>query len=124
MNENKFEFTYTAPTENERRTIESIKNQYVGKTEGSYERLIKLDKKVKNSATIPALITGIIGTLILGLGMTMVLEWQIYVWGIIVGVLGAIPIALGPIVYKLLFRRGKKKYGDEIIALSDELLKK
>lgn len=125
MKENKFEFTYKAPTESERRTIEAIKSQYEEKprTEGAYEKLIRLDKKVKNVPTIVALIVGILGTLIFGLGLTMVLEWHIYVWGVLVSLVGAVPVALAPILHTQLLKRGKKKHAKEILILSEQILK-
>lgn len=123
--ENKFEFTYKALTENERDTIESIKNQYRAKSkdEEAYERLIRLDKKIKSTAQIVALATGIVGALIFGLGMAMILEWGIYAWGAVVSVLGTPFFALAPILNRFLLKKGKKKHGEEILRLSDELLK-
>ncbi len=125
MNENKFEFTYKAPTESERRTVEAIKSQYEERTEadGDYEKLLKLDRRVKNIATIPSLAMGIIGTLIFGTGMAMVLEWNLIAWGIVVALVGAIPMASAPFFNKYLLKKAKKKYGDEIIRLSEKILK-
>ncbi|MBQ8545582.1 MAG: hypothetical protein IJ437_01440 [Clostridia bacterium] len=122
--ENKFEFTYKALTENERSTVESIKDQYRTKTkdEQAYERIIHLDRKIKNTAQAVALAVGVVGALIFGLGMSMVLAWDIYVWGIIVAILGTPFIALAPILNKLLLKKGKEKHGEEILSLSEELL--
>ena len=83
-NQNKFEYTYSAPSEAERREIESIRRQYEEhprSAESKLERLRKLDAYVKNSATCVALILGVVGLLIFGLGMAMVLEWALPVWG-------------------------------------------
>ena len=124
MNENKFEFTYRAPTENERRTVEGIKKQYEEKGANSLERLKRLDKKVKSGATVPALIVGIIGALIFGTGLTMVLEWGLILWGILVCVISLPFIIFAPFLHKILFKRGKERHGDEILRLCEELLKK
>lgn len=126
MNENKFEFTYTAPSESERRTIESIRSQYEEKpkVEGDYEKLLRLDKKVRALPTILAITLGVIGLLIFGLGLTMVLEWSLIAWGVLVALIGAIPMGIAPFLHKSLFKRNKKKYGDEILELSEKLLKK
>ena len=124
MNENKFEFTYRAPTENERRTVEGIKKQYEEKGDSSLERLKRLDKKVKSGATVPALIVGIIGTLIFGTGLTMVLEWGLILWGILVCAISLPFIIFAPFLHKILFKRGKEKHGEEILRLCKELLKK
>ncbi|MBO5338136.1 MAG: hypothetical protein J6A96_00390 [Clostridia bacterium] len=126
MNENKFEFTYKAPTESERRTIESIRSQYEekSKAEGDYERLVKLDKKVRVLPTILSITLGVIGLLIFGLGLTMVLEWDLIAWGVLVAIVGAIPMGIAPFLHKSLLQKNKKKYGDEILELSEKLLKK
>jgi hypothetical protein len=124
MNENKFEFTYRAPTENERRTVEGIKKQYEEKGGGSLEELKRLDKKVKSGATVPALIVGIIGALIFGTGLSMVLEFGLILWGILVCVISLPFIIFAPFLHKILFKRGKEKHGEEILRLCEELLKK
>lgn len=122
--EDKFDYTYSAPTENERREIESIKKQYVPVTtkEDKLAELRKLNNRVTRPPLIICLIIGIGGILIMGLGMTMVLEWDIIIWGIIVGLIGAAIAAVSYPVYKLLLNRNKKKYGRQIIDLSNELL--
>lgn len=124
QNDNKFSFTYSAPTERERREIESIKRQYAvdGKGENKIERLRKLHNKVITPATIVSLVFGVIGTLIFGLGMSLVLEFGMLVLGIIVCVLGLPLIILAYPMYNIVLRAGKVKYGEEILRLSDELL--
>ena len=124
-NNNKFEYTYTALSERERQEIISIKNNYAPttkKSETKLERLRRLDNKVNGTATITALVLSIPGTLIFGTGLTMVLEWNLILWGIIVSVVGVIPIALAYPLYKYVLNKGKKKHGAEILKLSEELL--
>ena len=125
MNKDQFNFTYTAPSQEERREIESIRRQYTNQpieNENKFERLKKLDSLVRNTATVWALVLGVIGTLIFGLGFSMILEWNIILWGIVVCAVGAIPIAIAYPVYLLVFKKLKKKYGEEILKLSEELL--
>lgn len=123
-NDNKFNYTYSAPTENERREIESIKRQYlpVQHKEDKIENLRNLNKRVTQPPVIIGLTIGIIGILVMGLGMTMVLEWSINVWGVIVGIIGIAVAAAAYPVYRTVLNRNKKKYGQRIIELSDELL--
>ncbi len=125
-NENRFEYTYSAPTENERREIESIKKQYVPtqEKEDKLEKLRKLNKRVIQPPMIIGSATGVIGTLVFGLGMAMVLEWGIIVWGVMVGIIGAAFMAVAYPVYCVILRRNKKKYGKQIVELSNELLNK
>ena len=125
-NENRFEYTYSAPTENERREIESIKKQYVPtqEKEDKLEKLRKLNKRVIQPPMIIGSATGVIGTLVFGLGMAMVLEWGIIVWGVMVGIIGAAFMAVAYSVYCVILRLTKKKYGKQIVELSNELLNK
>ena len=121
---NQFNFKYTAPTEEERKEIDSIRRQYAPQehVETKLERLRRLDSLVKNTAIIWSLVLGVVGTLVLGLGLTMILEWNIWLWGIVLMIIGSAPIAIAYPVYKLALNKGKAKYGDEILRLSEELL--
>ena len=122
---NKFELTYRAPSEKERKTIESIKGQYEVNSavpESAYARIVKLDKKIKSTATIVALVFGVVGALIFGTGLTMVLEWGLIYWGVLVASLGVPFIALAKPMHSILISSGKKKYGATIIRLSEEFL--
>lgn len=122
----KFDYKYSAPTEEERREIDNIRRQYTprDKTETKLDRLRKLDSKVKNTAVAVSLCFGIIGCLIFGLGLSMVLEWNMYIWGTVVTIVGVVPIAAAYPVYKYALNKGKQKYAKEILELSDELLNK
>ena len=123
--DNKFTYTYSAPTEEERREIDSIRQRYVKQErneESKLERLRKLDGKVRNPATIIALVFGIVGLLTFGFGLTSVLEWNLWTEGIVLMIVGFIPVALAYPIHGLILARNRKKYGDEIIKLTDELL--
>lgn len=124
MNDNKFNYKYVALNEEEKKEIESIRNQYVEKEkcETKIERLRRLNNLVKNVATTWGLCLGIIGCLIFGLGLTMILEWNVVVWGVIVCLPAvALMVAAYPVYLKIL-KKNKEKYGEEIIKLSEELL--
>ena len=121
---NQFHFKYTVPTEEERKEIDSIRRQYVPqeKTETKMERIRRLNSLVKNTARIWSLCLGIIGALCFGLGLAMILEWSIWLWGIVLMGLGSIPIAIAYPVYKVVLKKYKNRYGEEIVRLSEELL--
>ncbi len=122
---NTFEFTYTAPTEAEKKQIESIRSRYSEHVEGYNEKLARikqLDRHVQGVATATSLTVGILGCLTFGLGMAMVLEWSLIIPGVAVAIAGTAPMLFAYPAYKLLISRGKKKYGEEIIRLSGELL--
>ena len=71
---NQFNFKYTAPSQEERKEIDSIRRQYLPEeqAESKIERLRRLDSLVKNTAIIWSLVLGVMGTLIFGLGLTMI----------------------------------------------------
>lgn len=123
-NKDKFDFSYAAPSQQERREIESIKKQYMPtlKKEDKLDELRGLNKKVVQPPSIIGLTVGILGTLIMGVGMTMVLEWGVMAWGITVGVIGVAIAAAAYPIYRAVLGRNKRKYGQKIIELSDELL--
>lgn len=124
MNENKFNYTYSAPTELEKKEIESIKRFYEPKSERELmlHRLHSLDSRVKSLPQIIALCIGIFGTLVFGLGLTMVILWKLTVVGIIVMALGLPVLLLAYPVHNFVLSEYKMKYGDEILKLSNELL--
>ncbi len=121
---NQFHYKYTAPTEEERKEIDSIRRQYAPQeqTETKLERLRRLNGLVKHTAVIWSLALGICGCLIFGLGLTMILEWDILVWGIALMALGSMPMAIAYLVYKAVLKKYKKRHGEEILRLSEELL--
>lgn len=121
---NQFNFKYTAPTEEERKEIDSIRRQYAPQTqtESKLDRLRRLNSLVKNTAIIWSLVLGIFGCLVFGVGLTMVLEWNILIWGIVLMVIGCVPMAIAYPVYKCLLKKYKNQYGEEILRLSEELL--
>ena len=128
-NDNAFQYTYSAPTQEERMEINSIRQQYDNeRMESKLDRLRKLDARVKVPAMVWALSLGIVGCLIFGGGMALILElgatrvlWSVI--GIFLCIFGAVPIGLAYPVYNRILRRNKKKYGKEILRLSDELLR-
>jgi len=124
MQNKKFDYSYTAPTDTERREIESIRRQYAEKSgeEATLERLKGLHSFVTGSAKALGISLGVVGTLIFGLGLTSILEWSALAVGITISTVGAAVTALAYPAYKLLLTRNKRKYSAEILRLSDELI--
>lgn len=120
----KFSFTYSAPTSDERRTIEEIRNAYLpeGLNENKLKRLKKLNSKVKKTAMCPALFLGITGLLLFGAGMSLTLAYGNYVAGIAIAVIGIAVMAVAQPVHSFALKKGKEKYGKEILSLTEELL--
>lgn len=117
-----FSYTYSAKEQAE---IKKIRQKYAPKTEDPMERLRRLDDSVTSKATAVALVLGIVGALILGLGMSCVLVWaeKLFFAGIVIGVIGiGIVLAAYP-VYEHIVKRERARIAPEIIRLTDELLK-
>ena len=123
MNNNEFQYTYSAAQQNE---IKKIRKKYLPKEETAYkmELLRKLDKSAETPGVIVALILGIVGTLLLGVGMCCVLMWtNFFALGIVVGIFGIITLSLAYPAYKKITQRKREIIAPEILRLTDELEK-
>lgn len=125
-----FTFTYSAREQEE---IKNIRKKYVVPEEDKMEQLRKLDASVTQKATIAALVPGIIGVLMLGVGMSLAMSdlsemLGLYrdmgmVIGIIIGVVGIILLSCAYPVYNREIKKEREKIAPEIIRLTDELMK-
>jgi hypothetical protein len=96
------------------------------------DALRELDSKVKRPANIFGYTFGSVSAVIMGAGMSLVMTdlgttlgiGNALVPGIIIGVVGMAMAAVCYPIYKLILDRQKKKYGEEIIALSDKIMDK
>lgn len=121
----KFEYKYSAPTQEERKEIDSIRTKYLPqqKTDSKLDRLRKLDRKVKNISESVGISLGVIGLLLFGTGMCFFLEWtNIWYIGIPFSIVGIVIISITYYIYKITLNKLKNKYKEEIIELSNELL--
>lgn len=121
-NENTFEYSYSAKEQQE---IERIKNKYVEKEEDQMETLRKLDQSVERPGSMAAIIIGVIGTLIMGIGMSLVMVWPdtFLVLGIVIGVIGMAVLGAAYPAYVSITKKQREKLAPQILALSEELLK-
>lgn len=126
-NNDTFEMTYSAQQQDE---IQSIRDKYIPKTENKLETLRALDAKATASASRTAIITGVIGTLIMGIGMSLVmtdfgavLGSIAFPLGIAIGVVGMGILALAYPLYNRTLKEQREKIAPEILRLTDELLK-
>ncbi len=124
-NKSDFTYSYSAPTSENRKEIESIRSKYLNQatsTDAKFNKLKKLDNKVKNIPTTIALAIGIVGLLIFGLGISMILEWKIIIWGVVVSLAGFSVMIIANPIFKFSTKKLKEKYSAEILKLSEELL--
>ena len=122
VNRESFEFTYSAKQQKE---VEKIRNKYVSKEESKMEKLIRLDKQAERPGTIASIVVGVLGSLILGVGMSCTLVWnnslEIFIAGIVIGIVGMIVVGMAYPIYKKITKKERAKIAEEIIALSNEL---
>lgn len=110
--------------------VEKIRTKYVEKKDSSLDELRKLDKKVKAPAEVFAYIFGSISALIMGAGMSLVMTdvanmlglGDMTVPGIAVGVVGMVLAIVNYPIYKGILNSRKKKYSEQVIALSNKIL--
>lgn len=113
-----FEYTYSAPEQAE---IRKIREKYLPKEESTLEKLRKLDAQAEKPGTVAALFLGVMGTLIFGTGMCCCLVWEMYLVGIVAGILGAAMLSIAYPVYVRITKKQREKIAPEILALTDEL---
>ena len=128
--ESSFKYTYSAKEQDE---IKRIRQKYQSQEEDSMTRLRKLDASATSKATVIALVLGIVGALILGMGMSLIMTdlavllgmtgMTNIIVGIITGVLGVILAGLAYPVYSKVLKREREKIAPEILRLTDELMK-
>lgn len=123
-NKEPFVYTYSAK---EREEVKKIREKYLPKEADTMETLRRLDESATKKATVISLVFGIVGTLVMGTGMSLVMTLSGIAWfisGIIIGVIGIVLVAAAYPVYSAVLKSERKRIAPEIIRLTDELLKK
>ena len=127
MENNSFEYTYSSQ---QRQEIEAIRKKYLPKEEDKMEQLRRLHSIPTQKAQAASIAIGVLGTLILGTGMSLCmtdlgaeLGPLAMVIGILVGVLGLVMVALAYPLYNSVLRKERQRIAPEILRLSEELLK-
>ena len=127
-----FSYTYSAKDQDE---IRRIREKYAPRTEeeDKMERLRRLDASVSKKAQAVSLVIGVIGTLILGFGMSLAMT-ELYAAlgmtagaamavGIPIGLVGIILVALAYPAYTFVTRRERERIAPEVLRLTEELMK-
>lgn len=122
-NNTSFSYTYSAKEQEE---IKRIREKYAppDRQADKMAQLRRMDRSVTKPGTIVSMAVGIGGTLILGLGMTCIMEWTAYfLLGIVLGLVGiALMVAAWPL-YKRVTAKRREKLAPEIMRLTDELMR-
>lgn len=128
--ETSFSYTYSAKEQEE---IKKIQQKYQPREEQDIDKLRKLDAKVTEKATTVSLVLGVVGTLILGSGMSLIMTdlGNIFglqgitnmVIGILVGAIGLVLAILAYPVYQKVLKKEREKIAPEILRMTEELIK-
>ena len=109
---------------------QKIRTQYMEKAPSELDALRELDAKVKRPANVFAYTFGSISAIIMGAGMSLVMTdigavigiASALVPGIVIGCIGMLLALINYPIYKGILNSRKKKYGAEILALSDRIM--
>ncbi len=117
-----FHYTYSATEQEE---VNKIREKYVAKEESKMDRLRRLDKKAETPGRNIAITLGVMGALIAGTGMSIVMELansrEMFVAGIIIGIVGFLVAGLAYPVNRMVTKRERAKIAAQVIALADEI---
>lgn len=110
--------------------VQKIRTQYMEKTPSSLDELRTLDAKVKRPANVFAYVFGSISAIVMGTGMSLVMTdigaaigmTDALVPGVAIGIVGLCMALLTYPMYKGILNARKKKYGAEILRLSEEIM--
>ena len=111
---------------------QKIRTQYMEKTPSELDALRELDAKVKRPANVFAYTFGSISAVVMGAGMSLVMTdigatlgmGDAMIPGIVIGIVGMVMALVNYPMYKGILNSRKKKYGAEIIKLSDKIMNK
>ena len=117
---------------NEQQTAERIRTQYLEKQTTDLDTLRELDTKVRRPANVFAYTFGSISAIIMGAGMSLVMTdigkvigmGDTMTAGIAIGIVGMAMALVNYPIYKAILGKRKKKYGSEILNLSDKIINK
>lgn len=111
--------------------VQKIRTQYTEKQHTELDELRALDRKVKAPANAFAYSFGSLSALIMGCGMSLIMTdigqaigvASPMTPGIVIGLVGMVMAIVNYPIYKGMMNSRRKKYAQQIIALSDRLTK-
>ncbi len=130
---NGFQYNYSA---GEQAELKKIREKYIADTKSpelsTIEKIRKLDAGVTKKGMTVALIFGIIGTLLMGFGMSLIMtdiksilgaySDMALIIGIIIGFVGMVGVIVAYPLYQSITEKERKKVAPEILRLTDELM--
>lgn len=126
-NRDTFTYTYSARQQEE---IKRIRSKYTEPEEDKMDQLRRIDSRVTQKAQAWAIAVGVIGTLIMGAGMSIAMTdltgfvgGTAMIVGIPVGVVGMLLVGAAYPIYRYILKKERKRMAPEILRLTDELMK-
>ena len=115
-----FNYTYSTKQQDE---IQNIRKKYLPKDKDKMEQLRRLDKGATQKGTVVAIVVGVIGCLLLGIGMCCTMIWmeQWFIPGVIIGIIGIVAVAMAYPLYIGITRKEREKIAPQILKLTEEL---
>ena len=109
---------------------QKIRARYLEKSHDELDALRRLDAKIHRPAAIFAYLFGGVGALVMGCGMSLVMTdlatllslGDMMIPGIVIGLVGMAMAAVNYPIYRAILRARKKKYGAEVLALTENIL--
>lgn len=121
-----FQMTYSAQQQEE---IQEIRKKYLPQEPDKMEKIRVLDASVSTKAMAVALTVGIGGTLLLGVGMSIVMSdfgallgTLAVPLGIGIGLAGLVTLSTAYPLYLRTLKKQRKKVAPEILKLTEELM--
>ena len=121
-----FEMTYSARQQEE---VKEIRKKYLPQEPDKMAKLRELDASVSRKAVTVSLTVGILGSLILGFGMSLVMSEFGLLFGslalplgIVTGLFGLAILSTAYPLYLRTLKKQREKVAPEILKLTDELM--
>ena len=121
-----FEMTYSARQQEE---VKEIRKKYLPQEPDKMQKLRELDASVSRKAVTVSLTVGILGSLILGFGMSLIMSEFGLVFGslalplgIVTGLFGLAILSTAYPLYLRTLKKQREKVAPEILKLTDELM--
>jgi hypothetical protein len=110
-------------TETAAQAAKNIQSLYLEHSPTKLDQLKELNRLSLKSGRTIAVVIGVLSSLVLGAGMSMVMEWKsLFVLGIAVGVVGLFGCLVAYPIYRSTTARKKTLYAPQIIKLSNEII--
>lgn len=111
--------------------VQKIRTQYTEKEHTQLDELKALDRKVSRPANVFAYVFGSVSAIIMGSGMSLVMTdigsmigiENPMIPGIVIGIAGMVMAIVNYPIYKKMLSSRRHKYADQILELSEKLLK-